>query len=185
MVTIKVSYEDVIREFPEDAEKFLRILRGSGSPYKNTPPEQIEWYYTLGSFLSKSTKERYQEVDKYTMLYPDRLEFELEKTRVHLNMKAKYFTYADRVDGLSPIVRNVLSEYLKVMMTVEQKNFDHPEVIVSIPPLKEASTEEAPGPPQPEAEHEEPSLEEQLRRAIELENYEEAVRIRDLITRGQ
>lgn len=169
-----VPYDIVCKEYKEDSDNLISILRNSNSKYKDTNIEDIKWVYSFSYFLKKgdNTPEYYESL--YSMKFEERLEEELKKVRVSIGYSAKYFYLSDRVESISDSIKEALRVVTIQKMVNEQNLIGNEEVINSIPLPKEA--EELPEPM---------SLEDQLKQAIDMEDYMEAARIRDEIKKLQ
>jgi len=165
MVTLFIGYDTVLKEYEKESQYLIDILRNSNSKYKDTKVEKMKWFYDLSYFKRKGnfTEEYYENL--FNMKFEDRLNEELKKIRVSLSMSAGKFSIMDRVEGLSNTVKEAVKIVTIQKMINEQSKIGNHEVIDSIPIPRE---EQVPM-----------SLEDQLKRAIEVEDYEDAVRIRD------
>lgn len=164
-----ITYELVQKEYEKESQALIDILRNSNSKYKNTPIEKIGWTYSFTYFRKKgeNTPEYYEAL--YKMPYEQRLEVELKKCRVNLSLSAGYFYISDRVSSISESVKETVKQITMQKMINEQEYIGDENVLNSIPFVVE---NERPKPM---------SLEEQLKHAIEAEDYLEAARIRDEI----
>jgi len=140
MFVIDVERKEITKEFPivkEWLKKMKKIKLNEGEFEK----DKVEFYYSYGFFVPKSKNNN----DEYlkslestlTMLYPERLDFELSKVRVNLSMKLDNFILTDRLPkGNIPIkVRNIVAEVTKVKMMVESEFSYNKEILESIPAL--------------------------------------------------
>lgn len=140
MFGIDVDRKEVTKEFPivKDWLKKLKKLKlGDGEFDK----DEVEFYYSYGFFVPKS-KNKEEEYLKsiestLTMLYPERLAFELSKVRVNISMKLDNFIITDRLPkGSVPTrVHEIVAEVTKVKMMVESEFSYNKEVLESIPAL--------------------------------------------------
>lgn len=167
MVTMLINYEIVKQEYAADVQHFIDILRNSGSSSKDTIEDKIKWLYSFSYFKNKGTinEEYYEKL--FNMPFEERLEEEIKKVRVNLSIMAGHFYLSDRVSGISEKVKEAVKFITIQKMINEQAQINNQDVIDSIPMPKE---DQIPL-----------SLEEQLKNAIEQEDYIEAARIRDLI----
>lgn len=167
MITVIVNYELVKKEYEKDTQTLIDILRNSNSIYKNTDVEKTKWVYSFSYFKNKGeyTQEYYENL--FHMKFEDRLEEELKKVRVNLAMSAGYFYISDRVNGVSDSIKEAVKVVTIQKMINEQQQINDQDVIDSIPLPKE---EQIPS-----------SLEDQLKQAIEEEDYIRAAGIRDQI----
>jgi len=139
MFTIHTSKEEVLNEYPELIKKWFEVANTLGK--KIDEDSNIEFYYSYGSFVPKNTDyEDAEYLEKYeetlTLLYSDRLDFEISKIRVHLGMKFNNFYISDRMTGEVPNkIKEIVGELTKVKMMVECDHFDNEEVKDSIPAL--------------------------------------------------
>lgn len=167
MVTVIVNYEIVMKEYEKEAQIFIDTLKNSNSKYKNTEVEKIKWMYSFSYFKNKGeyTQEYYENL--YHMKFEDRLEEELSKVRVNLSMSAGHFYISDRISGISDSIKEAVKIITIQKMINEQDQIQDQEVIDTIPVPKE---EQVPM-----------SLEDQLKQAIDEEDYIKAAEIRDKI----
>lgn len=147
MITLKVSYEQVLKDYPEVVEEFLTSLKESNSSSKDIQLEKIKWFYTWGRFGKKAKTEEEKALKNIkqqkvsSMTYDDRLPIELSKIKVSVTMEAGHYIKGDRVPStseVSPFVVRYETELIKVHMLNEQKEFNEAHIISSIPePSKE------------------------------------------------
>lgn len=171
MVSMIIPNELVKTEYEKDAQRLLDILRKSESKYKDILEDKIRWAYSFSYFKNKGeyTPEYYEKL--YNMTFDERYDEELKKVRVSISLSAGYFYITDRVDGVSESVKNALKMVTAQKMINEQAVItertgeENEEVIKSIPIPKE--------------DQKPTSLQDQLEKAIEEEDYMEAARIRD------
>lgn len=140
MFVIDVERKEIAKEFPivkEWLKKMKKIKLNEGEFEK----DKVEFYYSYGFFVPKNKNND----DEYlkslestlTMLYPERLIFELSKVRVNLSMKLDNFILTDRLPkGSIPTrIKNIVAEVTKVKMMVESEFSHNKEVLESIPAL--------------------------------------------------
>ncbi len=174
MVTVAVNLETVKNDYPEKFDEYVRILRSSTSKDKDAPEEKFNFIYSFSYFLKKGrANEEYYE-NLVHMKFDERLEEEMNKVRVTMTMAAGNFYISDRVSGVPEIIKSIVKMITVKKMLSEQEMIEDLDVINSIPEddLKNAKTEEEAKPL---------SLDDQLKHAIDVEDYMEAARIRDLI----
>jgi len=171
MVTMVVNYDVVSKEYEKEAQELINLLKNSGSKYKDTPIEKMNWFYTFSYFKEKGkyTPEYYEEL--LHMPFDKRLEEELSKVRVCLSMSAGQFVIKDRVKGISESIKEATKYVTIQKMVFEQEKIQDKAVMDSIPLPKE--------------DQKPMSLEDQLKHAIEVEDYIEAARIRDEIKKDK
>lgn len=177
MVTIMVTSDIVAKEYEKESRELINLLRNSNSKYKDTDENKMSWLYSFSFFKNKGeyTPEYYEKL--YKMEYDERYEEELKKVRVNISMSAGYFCIMDRVSSVSDTVKDALKIITTQKMINEQAFLlektgeQYNNVLDSIPLPKE---EQVPL-----------SLDEQLQKAIEHEDYMEAARIRDEIRKTQ
>jgi hypothetical protein len=135
MTRFQVEFKTVLQDYPEIVEEFLNNLRNSNSPYKETDIDDIRWYYTWDFEYNENDEDL--ETSRFEMKYEDRFNYELNKVRINVTMKAGQFKRRDRVSStvLPSQVIKIVDEVVKIMMTEEQKFFANDEVVNSIPPL--------------------------------------------------
>ena len=140
MFVIDVERKEIAKEFPivkEWMKKMKKIKLNEGKFEK----DKVEFYYSYGFFVPKNKNND----DEYlkslestlTMLYTERLTFELSKVRVNLSMKLDNFILTDRLPkGYIPIrIKDIVSEITKVKMMLESEFSHNKEVLESIPAL--------------------------------------------------
>lgn len=184
MISIQVTREMVFSDYEEDANKLLNILRNSNSKYKDIEIDKIVWGYSFSYFKAKSdNKDEYYEM-LYSLPYENRLVEEYKKVRVNLMMSAGQFYISDRVskpnDFIPEILKNIVNVVTIKKMLAEQSLINNEEVINSIPDISEMHIVDEDGLNEAMIKQE-LSLDEQLKVAINNEDYMEAARIRDLI----
>jgi hypothetical protein len=144
MISIKVSYEQVLKDYPEVVEEFLSSLKESNSSSRDIQLEKIKWFYTWGKFGTKAKTEEEKVLKSITlqklgsMTYDERLPIEIEKIKVSVTMEAGHFLKGDRVPKesvVSPLVIRYENELLKNQMLNEQKDHENAHVINSIPEI--------------------------------------------------
>lgn len=167
MITMFVDYDVVLKEYEKESIELINILRTSNSKYKDMDIKKINWMYSFIYFRKKSdnTAEYYENLFK--MPFEERIEVELKKVRVNLALSAGYFYVSDRVKTISDSVKKTVELITMQKIVNEQSVIGDIDVLSSIPGVKE--------------EMKPMSLQDQLKHAVEAEDYEEAARIRDLI----
>lgn len=170
MITMFVTADLAKKEYEKKYTEFLNILRNSDSKSKDTDESKILWSYSFSYFRKKgeNTPEYYE--DLFKMPFEERYEAELKRVRVSVGMIAGYFFIQDRVEGISPSIAETVKSITAQKIVNEQQLIGDMEVLKSIPFVKNDETQEMPKPM---------SLQEQLKHAIDVEDYEEAARIRD------
>lgn len=171
MITMIVNHEIVMKEYEKESQEIINMLRNSNSKYKNTDVEKMKWAYSFSYFKKKSesNSEYYERL--YHMPFDERLEEEIKKVRVNIALMAGYFNISDRVEGVSDSVKEAVKYITIQKMVNEQTQINDNDVIDSIPLPKEEMIPT--------------SLEDQLKNAIEAEDYIEAARIRDEIKKDK
>lgn len=140
MFGIDVDRKEVTREFPivKDWIKKMKKLKLDEVEFEK---DEVEFYYSYGFFVpkSKNNEEEYLKSieSTLTMLYPERLAFELSKVRVNISMKLDNFIITDRLPkGSVPTrIHEIVAEVTKVKMMVESEFSYNKEVLESIPAL--------------------------------------------------
>lgn len=140
MFGIDVERKEVTKEFPivKDWLKKLKKLKFGDGEFDK---DEVEFYYSYGFFVpkSKNNEEEYLKSieSTLTMLYPERLAFELSKVRVNISMKLDNFIITDRLPkGSVPVrIHEIVAEVTKVKMMVESEFSYNKEVLESIPAL--------------------------------------------------
>jgi hypothetical protein len=138
MFVIDVERKEITKEFPivkEWLKKMKKIKLNEGEVEK----DKVEFYYSYGFFVPKNKNDEYLKSmeSTLTMLYPERLEFELSKVRVNLSIKLDNFIITDRLTkGSIPTkIKGIVAEVTKVKMMVESEFSNNREVLESIPAL--------------------------------------------------
>lgn len=160
-----INSEIVFKEYEKKSQEFLNILKNSSSKYKNTPFEKINWFYSFFYFKNKGEFNIDYFENLYHMKFDERLEEEIKKVKVNLSMSAGNFYLTDRVNYVSDVIKEIVKFITIRKMVTEQYHINDQEVMDSISIPKD---EQIPI-----------TLEEQLKYAINEENYEEAAIIRD------
>lgn len=172
MITMLVNYDIVRKEYEKESNDLITLLRNSNSKNKDIEIEKINWIYSFSYFVKKgeNTEDYYEQLVK--LPYDERLSVELKKVRVNLSLYAGHFYISDRVEGVSEIVKKVVEKITVKKMTNEAETLGDDSLLGTIP----MDESEKPAPM---------SLQDQLKQAIELEDYMEAARIRDEIRKSQ
>lgn len=165
MITMFVSYDIVLKEYEKESHELINILRTSNSKYKDMDISKINWLYSFSYFKKKgeNTPEYFENLFK--MPFEERLVEEIKKVRVNLALSASYFYVSDRVLTVSESIKKTVEIITMQKIVNEQSVIGDVEVLSSIPGVKD--------------EIKPISLQEQLKNAIDIEDYEEAARIRD------
>lgn len=169
MITMFITYDLVCKEYEKESQELLTILRNSNSRYKDMDINKIYWTYSFSYVRKKSenTPEYYENLFK--MPFEERFEVELKKVRVNISLTAGYFYITDRVSNISESIKETVKAITMQKMVNEQEFIGDEGVLNSIPYVVENDK------PKPM------SLQEQLQHAIDVEDYMEAARIRDMI----
>lgn len=173
MITILVDQTIVFKEYEKEANELLNILRNSNSRYKDTKIEEMSWIYSFTYFIKKgsNTEEYYEKL--YKMSFDERLEEELKKIRVNLAFSAGHFYLSDRVSFVSDTIKETVKA-ITVQKMVNEAEFTGDDSILNTIPF--ITDNEKPKPM---------SLQEQLKHAIDIEDFEEAARLRDEIKKEE
>src|SRR5271165_5118459 len=103
MISIKVTYDQCLKDYPEVVEEFLTSLKESNSISKNIALEKIKWFYSWGKFNKKAKTDDEKALNninlqnRMAMTYDQRLPLETEKVKVNITMEAGEFLRGDRV----------------------------------------------------------------------------------------
>jgi len=145
----------------------------------------MKWFYTFSYFVNKgqNTAEYYEAL--YKLPFDERFQVELKKVRLNLGIFGKFdvvldpdkphlkfeqsFFISDRVSVISDVVKDAVKAVTIQKMVNEAEFTGDNSVLNTIPFVTE---NEIPKPL---------SFDEQLKQAIDNEDYEEAARIRDLM----
>jgi hypothetical protein len=140
MYTLNIKTEDTYKEFPH-IKKWIKTIH-SKILKKEMDSTEVEIYYTYGFFIKKSNdnQERANKyIDMYdrvkSMLYDERVEFELSKVRVDVDISIGSFTLINRLDVIPLQITNIVKELTKVKMMMEGEFYKDQSVIDSIPPI--------------------------------------------------
>jgi hypothetical protein len=173
MLSISVDNEKVKSEYSDKFNEFVNILRSSSSKYKETPEDEFRFIYSYSYYLKKgaANDEYYENI--VHLKFEERLEEEMSKVRVSLHMMAGKFYISDRVEEVSETIKTVVKLMTVRKMLKEQEFVGDIDVIESIP-VQEFEGKDG-------GEIEPLSLEDQLKHAIDVEDYMEAARLRDII----
>jgi hypothetical protein len=156
------------REYEKEFQELLNMLRNSNSKYKDTSEDKMYWAYSFSFFRKKgeNTPEYYEAL--YKMPFEERLEVEMKRVRVNIALTAGYFYISDRVVNVSESIAKTIRAITMQKMANEQEfNAGDESILNSIPFVKD------------EEKLKPMSLQEQLKHAVEIEDYEDAARIRD------
>ena len=137
MFAVNTTVEEAIGEFPLIQEWIdtisEKIIKTDLSDSK------IEICYTYGFFLPKTEDKEKLYTDIYEkssqMKFDERLDFELSKLRVSINLKIDTFYMTCRLPNGTPpaSIKSIVTEITKVKMMAEGKYHENQEVIDSIP----------------------------------------------------
>lgn len=169
MITLFVAREIACKEYEKETNELISMLRNSNSKNKNQDLDKIDWFYSFSYFVKKgeNTPEYYESLWK--LPYEERLQLELKKVRVNIALSTGYFYLSDRVDTVSDTIINMVKVITARKMVNEAEFSGNDSVLKSIPFVTE---NEIPKPM---------SFQEQLKHALDVEDYEEAARLRDQI----
>jgi hypothetical protein len=173
MITMFVSYDLVIKEYEKKSQELVNILRNSNSKYKDIDINKIYWNYSFSYFRKKSENNPEYYESLFKMTFDERFEVELKKVRINISLSAGHFYISDRVDTISDSIKDTVKAITMQKMINEQEFIGDAGVLDSIPYV---INDEKPKPM---------SLQEQLKQAIEVEDYMECARIRDLIKKQE
>jgi len=131
MFTLDTTKEEVLSDFPgvENWIKFYTKIKN-----KELNENKVEFYYTFGFFHAKTKNKEEFYLEMYekssSMLYEDRLQFELSKVRVNLTMKIGHFIISDRMpkDIIPKGVNDIVAELTKVKMLIESEWSEDDEI---------------------------------------------------------
>lgn len=146
---VLVTMEEVVVNYPDVYNWFIKTLRESNSIYRNKNEFEIEWYIQWGSFIKKpkTEEERIESNERYlnkpNMVFKERLEYEFSILKMNVHMKAGNFELIDRLkknSRISDSIKKLIEETTKLTMRVEQKMLKetgeyNEKVDKSIPPL--------------------------------------------------
>lgn len=144
MNTIKVTREDVERDYPAIYNEFVESLRTSNSLSRKMDLEKAKWFYTWGSFVKKAKTNADKILkdlktnDKFGMMFDERLELELSKIRINVTMEAGKFLRGDRARKMLDIpepIKDLVTETTKIQMILEQRQHNNQNVVNSIPEI--------------------------------------------------
>lgn len=140
MYTLNINTDDTYKEFP-NIKKWIEIIH-SEILKKDIDSTNVEICYTYGFFIKKP-KDEEERTNTYismydrvkTMLYDDRVEFELSKVRVDIDITIGDFTLINRLDSIPEKISNIVKELTKVKMMMEGEFYQNQTIIDSIPPI--------------------------------------------------
>lgn len=175
MITMFVDYATVVKEYPKDLERLINTLKASGSKYKDSAIEKMNFGYNFSFFVKKGgyTPEYIEEISK--LPFNERYEHELSKVRVSIVLSAGHFYISDRVEGVSDTIKEAVKYTTVQKMKEEADVFEDTSMLGTIPELTGLHENQEPR---------EITLEQQLAQAIDEEDYLEAARLRDEIAKN-
>lgn len=141
MITFKLKYDAIVKEYPEVVNQLITELRNSNSPSKDIAEEKTDWVITWGFFVKKAkTEEEKLEreekfMEKFKLGWEDRLKLELPKIRVTILMKAGNYVRGDRFETVSSFVTEMATQIMNFTMHKEQEHFQYQDVIDTLPSL--------------------------------------------------
>ena len=140
MYTLNIKTKDTYKEFPH-IKKWIKLIY-SKILKKEMNTKEVQIYYTYGFFVKKSNDDQERAtkyIDMYdrvkSMLYDERVEFELSKVRVDIDISIGSFTLINRLDVIPLQITNIVKELTKVKMMMEGEFYKDQSVIDSIPPI--------------------------------------------------
>ncbi len=138
MFLVEANISDIITEF-EIVKEWIDILK---SIIKDDVDDStIQAYYTYGFFVpkSKNNLDSLQEMmeESSKMLFPERLKIERSKVRVDVTIKIGKLIFSNRLPlgSIPKFIDELVTEIVKVRMTIELEMDYRQEVAESIPPL--------------------------------------------------
>jgi hypothetical protein len=140
MYTLNINTDDTYKEFPR-IKKWIKTIH-SKILKKDMDSTNVEICYTYGFFIKKS-KDEEERANTYismfdrvkTMLYDERVEFELSKVRVDIDITIGDLTLINRLDSIPEKISNIVKELTKVKMMMEGEFYQNQTIIDSIPPI--------------------------------------------------
>ncbi len=136
MFTIFITTEEVMEEFPSIYDKWISIGKEIKPEFNES---EVEFYYNYGFFHPKveNKEDYYNEMYEKcaTMMFDERLKFELNKVRVELMMKDGHLVISNRLPKktIPKIVEDIVTEITKVKMLVEYEYNEDEDIKSSIP----------------------------------------------------
>ena len=147
MNSIKSTRKDVKKSFSKTYKEFMKLLKNSKSKDKDFDKDNIQWFLSYGFFVKKAktpqekAEREIKQNNEKSMLFDERLEYNLSKVRVNVTMKAKNFTLTDRVYDeeykLPTTLLEIISEDIKLKMRFELIKNPNEDILNSIPKLNE------------------------------------------------
>lgn len=138
MFLVEANLSDIITEF-EIVKEWIDILKSIIKD--DVDDSKIQAYYTYGFFVpkSKNNLDSLQEMmdESSKMLFPERLKLEKNKVRVDVTIKIGKLIFSNRLPlgSIPKFIDELVTEIVKVRMTIESEIDYRPEVANSIPPL--------------------------------------------------
>lgn len=139
MFLVESNISDITREF-KIVKEWVDVIKSSILK-DDVDDSNIQAYYTYGFFVpkSKNNLDSLQEMmDRSSkMLFPERLDLEKSKVRVDVTIKIGKLILTNRLpNGSIPtFINELITEIVKVKMTIESKLDYREDVVESIPPL--------------------------------------------------
>jgi len=176
MITMFVDHATVVKEYPQELDRFINTLKVSGSVYKDTPIEKMNFAYNFSFFLKKGTYTKEYVDDIVKMSFQERYEHELSKVRASLVLSVGHFYICDRITGVSDTIKEAVKYTTAQKMQDEAIVLEDDSLLDTIPEIKIFNENQEPR---------EITLEQQLSQAIEDEDYMKAAKLRDEIKNSQ
>lgn len=135
MITLPVKVEILKEEYPEFYKLFKETLKKSNGKYSKYDDSKINCFYYISTFLKPSQKNEEYYENLMKMKYPERLNEELNKTRVTLTMVAGRFAITDHTDKVGVTALSMVEKITSRKMYFEQSKVGDESVMNSIPDL--------------------------------------------------
>jgi hypothetical protein len=136
MFTIFTTIDEVLEELPTFYDKWVSSAKQINPDLNES---KLEFFYNYGFFHKKveNKEDFYREMFKKcsSMMFEERLDFELSKIRVELVMKSDHLIISNRLPKniIPSIIEDIITEITKVKMLVEYEYNENEEVKASIP----------------------------------------------------
>jgi hypothetical protein len=132
MFVLPTTMETIKVEFPE-INNWLKVIQENFIG-KKIDDSKVNVFYTYGFFVPRSKK-----LDDYPshleLSFKERLEFELSKLRIDVNLICGKFAIKNRIDFPVKSVVDLVTELTKIRMTIETEYTGDQNVKSSIPPF--------------------------------------------------
>ena len=129
MKEIRLTYEEVIEDYPELINDMISELRLSNSSSNQTPFAKITFFYYWTLDHINDPMEEY----KHMLLFNERVQYEKEKIHLEVYIRAGDYIRGDKPESISDRVLDELKSVVASAIRYEQSFYKNQEILDSIP----------------------------------------------------